>query len=597
MSNHVEYSRTGHLLNRKFVSYLLPTTLTMAALSLNEFVDSMVVSRLLGSDAMAVVNLGVPVVLTLACFYSLLGDGGATLFARALGARKRPYAGTCFRTAILSSAIIGILITLLGLVFLSPLSRLLCRDPVLLPVFERYLRAVLISSPFIMVVLTFSEFLPSFGMPAHATAINIVANCINVLMDIVYIRVFHMGVEGAAYATMTGYAVVLIPTIWAVLCHKIHIPAGKWFNWEILLGIAVTGGPSSLVQLGYALKFGYSNALAATLGGTEGVIAFSLCIQSVSFISIFLMGATSAAEPLIAVLHGQKDYYGETTILKSTIRVTLLSIFILGAIFEVFPWQIADLYNIEEPAELQMAVYALRIFVISFVFRGIYMVIMRYMQAIGKYHFPMFISLFDGCLGIIPISWICTKLFGLEGVWAAYPITGLILLLIVLIHNAIVAKRSNGLLTGIFLTRKDEPTIRSHSWTIPEEKLSWLSETLSEFCIESGISGRISRHAGLVAEEMVLYTLKNTGRSDYMDVIARQYPDRVEIDFRSLGVPVNPLLPFDEDTEDISAFEQNLNLKLLREISDKLDYEYVMGMNCTHAEIKVSSDSKAVPEG
>ncbi len=84
---------------------------------------------------------------------------------------------------------------------------------------------------------------------------------------------------------------------------------------------------------------------------------------------------------------------------------------------------------------------------------------------------------------------------------------------------------------------------------------------------------------------MVLFTRENTICSDYIDVIARQYNDRVEIDFRSLGDPINPLLPPDDSSDNSLDNKRYLGLKLLHEMSDKLDYEYVMGMNCTHAEI------------
>ena len=66
--------------------YLVPTMLTTAAISLNEFVDSMLAASLLGSRAMAVINLGFPVVMLLAGIYTLLGNGGATLYASCLGA-------------------------------------------------------------------------------------------------------------------------------------------------------------------------------------------------------------------------------------------------------------------------------------------------------------------------------------------------------------------------------------------------------------------------------------------------------------------------------------------------------------------------------
>ncbi|MCR5304410.1 MAG: polysaccharide biosynthesis C-terminal domain-containing protein, partial [Lachnospiraceae bacterium] len=438
MPDHNDYPRTGSLLKRKFASYLLPTTLTMAALSLNEFVDSMIVAHLLGSHAMAVVNLGMPVMLITACFYTLFGNGGATEFARALGERNRKYAGTCFRVSILSAVVMGVLVMLAGLIFYYPLSHFLCREPGLQADFERYMRPVMISAPVIMTTLTFLEFLPPCGIPAYATAVNIIANVVNLLMDVVYIRVFHMGVEGASYATLTGYVVGLIPVFWVLAKHKIEIPKGKWFEINALKNIIVTGLPSSLVQLGFTLKIGYSNMMATVLGGTAGIIAFSLCIQSISVVSVFLLGAAEAATPLIAVLHGQKDHFGETTVLRSAMWVTTVSMVVSTVIFELFPRQTATIYNITEPAQLDLSVNALRIFVISFVFRGICIVFMRYMQAIGYHLFAMFISLFDGCIGIIPISWICIRLLGIDGVWAAYPLTAVILLVIVLIHNVIV---------------------------------------------------------------------------------------------------------------------------------------------------------------
>lgn len=592
MSEQTDYNRNGRLLVRKFRNYLLPSTLTAAALSLNEFVDSMVVSGLLGSKAMAVVNLGMPVMLFMAFVYTLLGSGGATLFARALGEREREYAGTCFRTALLVLSAAGILMTGIGFALFRPLNHLLCRDPELAGPFEGYLRVLLFSAPLITVILGFLVFLPPCGIPVWATVINILANGVNLVMDVVYIRVFHMGVEGAAYATLTGYAVGMIPLLWVAASRRLKIPHGRWFSGKVLKEMTISGGPTSAVQLGYTLKIGFSNGLAVSLGGAAGIVAFSLCIQALSFVSIFLTGADGAAGPLIAVLHGQKDYYGENTVLKSALRVTLISMAVSVAAFLIFPRQIAALYSITAAEELDLAVRALRIFAVTCILRGFCMIVMRYLQAIGSHRFSMFISLFDGCIGIIPISWICARLMGLDGVWAAYPVTALLLTVIVILHNLTVAKRSKGLIRGLLMARQEEPAVSAQSWTIPEEKPAWLSEAVTGFCADSGVSRELAFHAGLVAEELVLFTRENSGKSDYMDVIARQYPDRVAIDFRSLGTPVNPLLPMDENGEDGSPDGQILHLKLLRKMADRLDYEYVMGMNCTHTELGIPGQEK-----
>ena len=85
--------RSNQVLFKKFSQYLIPTMITYAALSLNEFVDSMLVSNMLGPDAMAIVGLGAPIMLIMAAIYSLLGSGGSTVYAIAIGKRDHDSAG------------------------------------------------------------------------------------------------------------------------------------------------------------------------------------------------------------------------------------------------------------------------------------------------------------------------------------------------------------------------------------------------------------------------------------------------------------------------------------------------------------------------
>ena len=123
----IQYSRTNKLLRKKFFQYLLPTMITYAALSLNEFVDSMLVSNLLDSDAMAVISLGMPVMLVMAAAYSLLG-GGATVYALSLGSRDHENAGKSLTAAVAVGLAAGVLLLVLGNLLFGPLSRILCHN-------------------------------------------------------------------------------------------------------------------------------------------------------------------------------------------------------------------------------------------------------------------------------------------------------------------------------------------------------------------------------------------------------------------------------------------------------------------------------------
>ena len=202
--------RSDKLLLNKFSQYLIPTMITYAALSLNEFVDSMLVSNLLDSDAMAIISLGMPVMLVMAAAYSLLGNGGATVYALSLGKRDHETAGRSLTCATAAGLSLGLLLLLFGYLFFGPLSRMLCHDAELLQEFRTYLRVLLLSSPLLITTLTFASFLPAAGYPRHSTFMNVVANIVNIAMDYVYIRVFGMGVEGAAGATLTGYVTAVL---------------------------------------------------------------------------------------------------------------------------------------------------------------------------------------------------------------------------------------------------------------------------------------------------------------------------------------------------------------------------------------------------
>ena len=581
MREQVSYTRSNKILFKKMIEYLFPTMLTMAALSLDEFVDSMIVSNLLGSDAMAVVGLGSPITMCIAATYTLLGNGGATLYALCIGKRDADTAGKAFRLSLMMALAVGILFILAGFLFFSPLTNLLCSDTSLLPAFKPYFRGLLLTAPFIITILTLVEFLPPSGAPKIATAINLIANALNMVMDYVYIKVCGMGVEGAAYATLTGYLVGTLLIAYIVIRRKVNIPKAKIAPKDIrLMGeILGLGSPSAVSQLGFALKFAFCNYQAVLYGGASGVVAYSLCNQTISIISIFLAALVGASMPLIAVLHGQRDFHGETGLLKTVMRLNAALAAVFFLLFAAFAEPLATLYNITDTAEIAVAVKAVRIFSIMYLFRGFYMIFMKYMQVTGRKSYSMFISVFDGFGGIIPIAFVMGKLMGLEGLWWAFPVTSAVLLAVVLLWNRRIAKRSNGLFGGLLLAQREDKAENVFDATIFEDgqTISAASAALMEFCIESGIEKRGSTIASLVVEEMAVYTRNRLNKSDYMDILARLYADKIEIDFRTLGNSFNPLVAVPEDMAE--------NIKLLQGIASNLEYDYIMGMNCTRITI------------
>ena len=574
--------RSNQVLFKKFSQYLIPTMITYAALSLNEFVDSMLVSNMLGPDAMAIVGLGAPIMLIMAAIYSLLGSGGSTVYAIAIGKRDHDSAGKSLTCSMVASLGIGVLLMLIGLAFGSPLARILCKDQVLLAPFETYMRVLFLSAPLVITILTMASFLPSAGYPGFSTAVNVIANVFNIAMDVIFIKVFHTGVEGAAWATLVGYVLAAIVVVAAFASGKIKIYISRRIgeSFGLLKEIFNLGRPDSMNQIGLSIQFAVCNRIASVVGGANGVVALSLCLQSSSLMSVFVGAVIGSAVPIISVLHGQRDYSGEAGILKTSM-ISQLVVSVAGMIFfMIFAPQAAALYNIKEAGQLALAVFAFRIYALMYIPRDAVIVYYRYLKVIGLSRYSTVLSALDSFAAIVPVAWILAKLFGIKGLFWAFPVASALLLIIMVVCNRRYEKQSAGKLKTLMLYEHDveaKPLLDATISNDPHD-ISGISEKVQELCEESGVDMRAAMRAALAVEEIAVYVANKKRASTYADVLVRLNQGNVEIDFRSLGDAFDPLHDEEGDIEE--------NLRMLRGVTSSIETEYLLGMNSTRIVIE-----------
>lgn len=572
-----EFARTDHILRKKLRQYLLPTMASYAALSLNEFLDSMLVSNMLGSKAMAIVNLGMPLMLVYAAVYCLLGSGTATVYAVFLGKRDQEGAGKSLTVSMVMALAVGLIILGAGLVLFNPVSRLLCHDAELMPQFRTYLRVLLLSSPFLTTILTFTTLLPSAGYPGYSMVVNVVANVVNIIMDYVYIHVLHMGVEGAAWATLTGYLVGLAFLVFLGLGKKIKVYVSHRIgaSFALLKDVLKQGGPDAMTQIGFSLQFAFCNTVATGLAGTAGVVAFSLCIQANSIVSVFLGAVMGSSVPIMSLLHGQHDYNGEASILKTSMKWQILMAAVTCGVFFLFAKQAAAIYNIRDAAEVPVAIQALRIYSLMLLLRSVVILYFRYVKVAGFAGYAILLSALDSFAAIIPIAWLMSKLFGIAGLWWAFPISTVLILIFILIRNRYIANHSDGRYSGLLLLENDENSTPVLDVTIGDdpESISGIAEKMQGICEQNGIDSKTAVLAALALEEMAVYITGKKDHKAYMDIIVRLHKGSVLIDFRCLGSVFDPLSDAEGDSME--------NVHLLRGVASSIGNDYTLGMNST----------------
>ncbi len=448
--------RNGFILHRKFSQFLLPTIFSNIAMSLNEFVDGIIVSQLLGAKAMALVNLASPLMFLFSLTFMFFGVGGSIVYAEFSGKQDSKQARIAYSVTMTASLLVAAVLVLACLVFINPLARALCTEASSLGEFTAYLRFLAISGILIIPLQVVIINMPALGHPKIGTTINIIANAVNLLMDYIYIHFLHTGLKGAAMATLTGYIAGALFLILMIAIGKIKIPFKKTGvkDFKRVPGIMARGSASAANQIGYCIKIAFCNWYASRLAGMMGVTVFSLCIQVVSMASILIGGAVDAMIPIAASLHGQRDNKGLQILMSTVMKVQLIMDLVLVALFEAFPQLILHIYNV--PADYSSAaIIGLRIFSIMFVFRGFTLVFMSYFQVISRKMYSLAISFFDGIVGIISFSLLFGSLFGLKGIWIAFPVTSLVLLVSIALNNLRIAKRSNGRYSGLLLIENE----------------------------------------------------------------------------------------------------------------------------------------------
>jgi len=571
-----EFKRNDSILKRKFYQYLLPSILSVAATSLNEFLDSIVVAQTLGSDAMAMVNMACPVMLVFSTIYVLFGVGGSTVYATLKGQMGKDKASSVLSVTMVTSTLISLLVLVAGLAFLYPLSNMLSSGIALTKTFTDYVRVLFISAPFIIILQTLLMFFPCEGMPQITTAINIIANVVNIIFDYIYIEIFGFDLSGAAYATLTGYIVGIAVIICFWLCKKYRLTFGNISKdgFSCLSEMIGKGSASAVGQFGFFIKISFSNYMAVMLAGTIGITVFSACLQTVSIISIFIGGVLNAMIPIVAILFGQRDYNGMSLLMHNILKMELILSIVLFAIFEAFPTVVFSVYNINSSEELAFGIPALRIFSFMYLFRQTVLMFIYYLQTIGRKIYAVTLSLIDGFVGIILLTLILCKPFGVNGLMLAYPACSAFMVAGIILVNLFIIKKSLGSVSGLFLLPQTTSGERlDFTLTTDQEEISLYSEKLMEYLQSNDIEKDKATIVAIACEELCIYTSENTNNKTEIDVLLQISDNNICMNFRTIGPAFDPL--------SLSNPEQYSNIDILNKIAKEVHYDYVIGMNQT----------------
>lgn len=407
------------------LKFSLPAVVSLLVNSLYNIIDSIFVGRGVGDLGLAGVTVTFPIVTTFMACIMLIGIGATSLISIRLGEKKGSEAEEIVGNALVLFLIIGLILTVLGLIFLKPILIFFGASPAVLPYATDYMRIILLGSIFLALGTGMNTFIRAEGNPKIAMNTMLIGTITNIILDYIFIFIFNWGIKGAAAATIVSYAV---NTTW-VLYHflsgnsqlKLKIENLK-LKKVLVKSIFIIGFPTFVLQVTSSIQQLILNRSLASYGGDTALAVIGIIMSIVTFLVMPAMGISQGAQPIIGYNHGAKNY-GRV---KETLKLSIISATVIVTfgflISKIWPTQLISLFN-EDPELIKLGTHGMDIFFKFLPLVGVQMISASYFQAVGKPNQATLLSLSRQVIIFIPLLVILPRYFGLEGVWWSAPLS------------------------------------------------------------------------------------------------------------------------------------------------------------------------------
>ncbi|MDR1453264.1 MAG: MATE family efflux transporter [Candidatus Margulisbacteria bacterium] len=400
----------------------VPTVVIMLTSALYNMADTFFVSSL-GTEATAALGVAFPFMAIIQAVGFFFGNGAGNYLARALGAQRGSDAAKMASTSFFTAFVFGLGLAALGLIFLTPLARLLGATPALLSGTVEYLRYILLAAPFMICAFMLNNCL-RFQGNAFWSMIGMVSGAaLNVALDPLFIFGFNWGLSGAALATMLSQIISFLILLFLSNGVKTNVPVSPR-NFAPGLGLyreLWRGGlPSLLRQSLLCLSTIMINHAAGAFG--DAVIAgISIVMRIIQTLSAAIIGIGQGLQPVCGFNYGAGLYERVRQAQRFCVKLTLAILSALSLICLLWaPWIVA-LFRTGDPEVVAVGAWALRLQALSLPLAGQTIIDNLFLQTIGRSTAASWIALSRQGLFLLPFLIIFARFFGVIGIQLCVP--------------------------------------------------------------------------------------------------------------------------------------------------------------------------------
>lgn len=413
--------------------FAVPSVIAMLVSALYNMVDQLFIGHSIGVLGNAATNVAFPLSMVCTSIGLLCGIGGAANFNLCMGRREPEHAKSYVGSAISMLAILGVILCVAVQLFLRPMMLLFGATPDVIDYACTYTRITSIGFPFLIVTIGGSNLIRADGSPKFSMLCNLVGAIVNTILDPLFIFVFHMGMAGAALATITGQILSFALVVFYLRGFK-TLPLSlsdlkpNMACWARIAALGATPAFNQVAMM--VVQIVMNNTLtyygSNSVYGSDIPLACAGIISKVNMLFFsFVIGISQGLQPIVSFNFGAQKYDRvKDAYKKAVFAATAISI-VAFLCFQFFPRQIIGIFGSGSEEYLHFAERYFRIFLFFTFLNGIQPVSSNFFTSIGAPKKGIFLSLTRQIIFLLPLLLIFPYFFGIDGVMYTAPIADL----------------------------------------------------------------------------------------------------------------------------------------------------------------------------
>lgn len=410
---------------KKFLSYASLSVLGTLGVSCYILADTFFISKGLGTNGLAALNIAIPVYNFIHGTGLMLGMGGATKFSICKGIKNQNQMNQIFTHTAGLGLLFGLFYLATGIFFSKSLAGFLGADTNILMMTDTYLKYLLLFAPAFIMNDILLCFVRNDNNPMLATTAMLVGSFSNIILDYIFIFVLQLGIFGAVFATgLSPIISILIMSLhWLKKKNNFWIRKVK-LSWKLVFQNFSLGFPSLVDQIASGIAMIIFNMLIFNLEGNVGIAAYGV-IANISLVVIAIYsGICQGVQPLISEAYGKNNDYGIRLSLRYAMITMIVTSIVIYLVIFIFANSITQIFNSENSLRLtQIAVKGLKLYFLAAGFVGFNTVLATFFTSTEKAFPAHVLSLLRGLILIIPLAFLLSALWKMSGIWLTYPVT------------------------------------------------------------------------------------------------------------------------------------------------------------------------------